>query len=584
MPFLQLLFRIFLAGLASLAVLFFAQDEAAAPNLPPLEESVMSEPVAPLVPKTPATTEASGDRFVPRISFSPPPFAIPSPRDFISPLGTAITTSTVSVINAPLPPRTYVVLPTSTPLQATSTKTSTDKAATPAAVPHTGAPADSLSPNNVVYSGGSGIQPSNSAPVITLSGSASVSMNVGSLYTDPGASANDAQDGNITSRIVVGGDAVNPDLAGTYHITYNVTDSKGLAAAQVTRTVMVNPPASIPTSAQQPSFTLAPAGQDVVLNVSDGSAADPAFSSVDINPLHVYVGGIQTFTVHVSSASGVKSVDAVTQLDTVAHTMHLTKTDDNGTAATFTGSWTVYDTHTEIYRTQFTATSNSGSTNSTTMAWSDPCTGITQGTDSTLSANCAVSTVYGLDGGNLTIPANVTLTLNAGTTWAWNPGTSVTVNGKIVKVSGAQMKKGYLFYSGSTNDSANTAAFAFDASATKSGYVRAGTWFSFTPINNVLPGTAQISNTVAIGGIANGTPVTLSDSGNGETALQMSINGGAWVSSGTINSGQTLAIKFRTGPDYLWTYGVTAAVGGASSTFYVTTKSDSGGCGDIPCP
>ena len=49
----------------------------------------------------------------------------------------------------------------------------------------------------------------------------------------------DVEDGNLTAAIVVGGDTVNTSRAGTYVITYNVTDSAGNAAAQVTRTVIV---------------------------------------------------------------------------------------------------------------------------------------------------------------------------------------------------------------------------------------------------------------------------------------------------------------------------------------------------------
>jgi hypothetical protein len=41
--------------------------------------------------------------------------------------------------------------------------------------------------------------------VITLNGSASMSIVQGSTFTDPGATATDDRDGNITSKIVVTG-------------------------------------------------------------------------------------------------------------------------------------------------------------------------------------------------------------------------------------------------------------------------------------------------------------------------------------------------------------------------------------------
>ncbi len=78
----------------------------------------------------------------------------------------------------------------------------------------------------------------NSKPVITLIGSSSITINVGTTYTDEGATAQDEEDGDITSNIVKTGN-VDTTAPSTNIITYNVTDSQGLAADQVTRTVIV---------------------------------------------------------------------------------------------------------------------------------------------------------------------------------------------------------------------------------------------------------------------------------------------------------------------------------------------------------
>jgi len=77
------------------------------------------------------------------------------------------------------------------------------------------------------------------APVITLLGSATINITVGGTFTDPGATATDDVDGNITANIVVAGAVVNVNTAGTYIITYNVSDAAGNAATQKTRTVIV---------------------------------------------------------------------------------------------------------------------------------------------------------------------------------------------------------------------------------------------------------------------------------------------------------------------------------------------------------
>ncbi|NCG05303.1 MAG: DUF5011 domain-containing protein [Bacteroidetes bacterium] len=92
--------------------------------------------------------------------------------------------------------------------------------------------------------------PANDPPVITRTGPASVTIVQNTTYTDQGATASDAQDGNITSRIVTV-NPVNTSVPATYRITYNVTDLGGLSADQVTRIVLVEPEPNTP-----PTITL----------------------------------------------------------------------------------------------------------------------------------------------------------------------------------------------------------------------------------------------------------------------------------------------------------------------------------------
>ncbi len=80
----------------------------------------------------------------------------------------------------------------------------------------------------------------NQPPVITLNGDNPLNVLLYDLYTDPGATALDNEDGDITSDIVVGGDTVDMNTPGTYVVTYDVTDSNGNAATQVSRTVIVH--------------------------------------------------------------------------------------------------------------------------------------------------------------------------------------------------------------------------------------------------------------------------------------------------------------------------------------------------------
>ena len=81
------------------------------------------------------------------------------------------------------------------------------------------------------------------APVITLIGDASITLEVGAIYTEQGATATDNYDTNLT--VVVGGDTVDTSTVGTYMVTYNVSDAAGNAAIEVTRTVIVEAALSV---------------------------------------------------------------------------------------------------------------------------------------------------------------------------------------------------------------------------------------------------------------------------------------------------------------------------------------------------
>ena len=76
-------------------------------------------------------------------------------------------------------------------------------------------------------------------PVITLNGSSTIQLTVGDSWTDPGATATDETDGDITSSITVNG-TVDTSTVGTYTLTYSVADAASNTAS-LTRTVVVNP-------------------------------------------------------------------------------------------------------------------------------------------------------------------------------------------------------------------------------------------------------------------------------------------------------------------------------------------------------
>ena len=74
-------------------------------------------------------------------------------------------------------------------------------------------------------------------PEIELVGEASVNIPAGQDYTDPGATARDDIDGDITDRVEVSG-SINSTVVGTQTITYSVAD-RASNRSSVTRTVIV---------------------------------------------------------------------------------------------------------------------------------------------------------------------------------------------------------------------------------------------------------------------------------------------------------------------------------------------------------
>lgn len=74
-------------------------------------------------------------------------------------------------------------------------------------------------------------------PVLTLTGANPLSLDIGTPFVDPSATANDLCAGNLTTAIVRGG-TVNAALPGNYTLTYTVSDSSGNTVS-TNRTVLV---------------------------------------------------------------------------------------------------------------------------------------------------------------------------------------------------------------------------------------------------------------------------------------------------------------------------------------------------------
>lgn len=123
-------------------------------------------------------------------------------------------------------------------------------------------------------------------PVITLTGS-TINIYVNDAFVDPGFTANDETDGDITSKVTVSSN-VDTTRAGTYEVTYTVSDNAGNKTV-VKRSVYVTnrpiPATPTPAPVYTPEATVKPTPKPTVKPTTKPN--DPIFlsGSVTIKPL-----------------------------------------------------------------------------------------------------------------------------------------------------------------------------------------------------------------------------------------------------------------------------------------------------------
>ena len=181
-----------------------------------------------------------------------------------------------------------------------------------------------------------------SAPTITLVGDNPLTLEVGSVFSDPGATAIDAYDGDLTNSIVVTGN-VDVSTVGNYTLSYNVTDSSGNPAATVSRTVSI-----VDTTA--PIINLV--GDNSLILEVGSSFTDPGATAIDsydgdltnsivvTGNINVSTVGTYTITYSATDASNntVTATRTVNVVDTTAPV--LTVTGDNPVTVELGASYT----------------------------------------------------------------------------------------------------------------------------------------------------------------------------------------------------------------------------------------------------
>jgi hypothetical protein len=144
------------------------------------------------------------------------------------------------------------------------------------------------------------------APVIRLIGPASMLVEMNSEFVDPGATAMDYQDGDLSSKIVVTG-SVDTAVPGTYFLIYNVTDSSGRAAQPVKRTVHVIGgvlPVITLLGGAETAVVLGGVYTDAGATAMDSQGVDLTSSIVVTGTVDTAVIGTYTLTYNVSDAAG----------------------------------------------------------------------------------------------------------------------------------------------------------------------------------------------------------------------------------------------------------------------------------------
>lgn len=187
-------------------------------------------------------------------------------------------------------------------------------------------------------------------PVISIIGDNPLNLNVGGAYTDPGATANDAIEGN---RLVTTSGTVNSAVAGTYTVTYNASDANGNAGTAVTRSVVVAAVGSTFAGAypSQSLTGLAPNGLSYLANYAFGGnsttqatlpvqdTSDPTklrliviYRTDDATlPLNALGGETTAELAGVWSASGVSVEDSTDSSPAPANTVRKVISVDRGT-------------------------------------------------------------------------------------------------------------------------------------------------------------------------------------------------------------------------------------------------------------
>ena len=155
------------------------------------------------------------------------------------------------------------------------------------------------------------------SPVQSLVGSSTIYVEFGSSYSELGSTVTDNYDSGLTSTI---SGTVNVSSLGTYTVYYNVTDSNGNVASQITRTVIVRDTTSANIIGDT-SVSLFTSGSTLIATIledytyNDLHDASGALTVEVINDTYTgneTTSGVYTFDIRVTDTSGNIATQTIT--------------------------------------------------------------------------------------------------------------------------------------------------------------------------------------------------------------------------------------------------------------------------------
>ncbi len=138
------------------------------------------------------------------------------------------------------------------------------------------------------------------APVITLIGATTIHVCKNNNYSDPGATAEDNCDGDLTGMIVAD-NPVNTAIPDSYTVTYDVMDAAGNPSSQVSRTVVVH---ELPVPVCTADFNACRTGGNINLIGATPTGGTYSGTGVSGNVFNPLVAGLGIHTIQYDYTDG----------------------------------------------------------------------------------------------------------------------------------------------------------------------------------------------------------------------------------------------------------------------------------------